>query len=68
MGREFFVPARTLIAVKLLRTCTFVVDYGQNMELPKFGQEQPGVTYYYSPMTVNNFGMVNHAHVCYLEV
>ena len=45
------------------RTYTFVVDYGQNMELPKFGEQQPGVTYYYSPMTVNNLGMVNHAHV-----
>ena len=45
------------------RTNTFVVDYGQNMELPKFGQEQPSVIYYYSPMNVNNLGMVNHAHV-----
>jgi hypothetical protein len=45
------------------RTYTFVIDYGQNMDLPKFGQEQPGMTYYYSPMTVNNLGMVNHAHV-----
>ena len=41
---------------------TFVVDYGQNMELPVFNKEQPGVTYYYSPLTVNNLGMVNHAH------
>ena len=42
---------------------TFVVDYGQNMELPVFNAEQPGATYYYSPMTVNNLGMVNHSHV-----
>jgi hypothetical protein len=26
-----------------------VVDYGQNMELPVFNLEQPGMTYYYSP-------------------
>jgi hypothetical protein len=44
------------------RTYTFVVDYGQNMELPVFNSEQPGCTYYYSPMTVNNLGMVDHAH------
>ena len=44
------------------RMYTFVVDYGQNMELPIFNKEQPGCTYYYSPMTVNNLGMVDHAH------
>ncbi len=33
------------------------------MELPVFNAEQPGATYYYSPMTVNNHGMVDHAHV-----
>ena len=54
---------RTATKPHASRTYTFVVDDGQNMELPKFGQEQPGVTYYYSPMTVNNLGMVNHAHV-----
>ena len=30
------------------RTYTFVVDYGQNMELPIFNKEQPGCTYYYT--------------------
>ncbi len=44
------------------RTYTFVVDYGQNMTLPVFTSEQPGCTYYYSPMTINNLRMVNHAH------
>jgi hypothetical protein len=33
------------------------------MELPVFNSEQPGATYYYSPMTVNNLGIVDHAHV-----
>ena len=45
------------------RWYTFVVDYGQNMELPMFNKEQPGVTYYYSPLSIYNLGMVNHAHV-----
>ena len=44
------------------RTYTFVVDYGQNMELPVFNKQQPGCTYYYSPMSVNNLGIVHHAH------
>ena len=34
------------------RTYTFVVDYGQNMELPVFNTQQPGCTYYYSPVSV----------------
>ncbi len=42
---------------------TFVVDYGQNMELPVYNKEQPGCTYYFSPLGVFNLGVVNHAHV-----
>ncbi len=44
------------------RRYTFVVDYGQNMELPVYNDEQPGITYYYSPLSVYNLGMVDHAH------
>ena len=44
------------------RRYTFVVDYGQNMELPIFNKEQPGVTYYYSPLSIYNLGIVDHAH------
>ena len=44
------------------RSYTFVVDYGQNMELPVFNHEQPGCAYYYSPLSVYNLGVVNHAH------
>jgi len=47
-----------------VRRYTFVVDYGQNMELPVYNKEQPGITYYYSPLSVYNLGMVDHAHVC----
>jgi hypothetical protein len=45
------------------RVYTFVVDYGQNMELPVYNKEQPGCTYYFSPLSVFNLGVVNHAHV-----
>ncbi len=45
------------------RVYTFVVDYGQNMELPVYNQEQRGCTYYYySPLSIYNLGMVNHGH------
>jgi hypothetical protein len=44
------------------RRYTFVVDYGQNMELPVYNNEQPGITYYYSPLSVYNLGIVDHAH------
>jgi hypothetical protein len=44
------------------RTYTFVVDYGQNMELPVYNANQPGCTYYFSPLSAYNLGMVNHAH------
>ncbi len=44
------------------RGYTFVVDYGQNMELPVYNNEQPGITYYYSPLSVYNLGIVDHAH------
>ena len=52
---------QTVEKVHLERTYTFVVDYGQNMELPVFNSEQLGATYYYSLMTINNLGMVDHA-------
>ena len=44
------------------RTYTFVVDYGQNMELPLYNSKQPGVPYYYSPLSIYNLGVVNHTH------
>jgi hypothetical protein len=47
----------------LVRRYTFVVDFGQNMELPVYNKEQPGCTYYFSPMSVCNLRVVNHAHI-----
>jgi hypothetical protein len=46
-----------------VRRYTFVVDYGQNMELPVYSKEQPGCTYYISPMSIYNLGVVDHARV-----
>jgi hypothetical protein len=44
------------------RTHTFIVDYGQNMALPWFGTSQPGDTYYYTPLTIFNLGVVDVSH------
>jgi hypothetical protein len=38
---------------------TLVPDYCQNMEMPFFGKDQPGQTYYYTPKTINLFGVVD---------
>lgn len=57
--------ARQHVRLKLpfnRRSFTFVVDYGQNMELPVFNHEQPGCSYYYSPLSVYNLGMVDQAY------
>ena len=48
---------------------TLVIDYCQNIDLPHVGQEQPGDTYYYSPIWLYCLGIVNshnnslHAYV-----
>jgi hypothetical protein len=47
----------------LVRRYTFVVDYGQNMELPMYNKDQPGCMYYFSPMSIYNLGVVDHAQV-----
>jgi hypothetical protein len=41
------------------RTLCFVADYAQNMYIPNFASEQPGATYYYSPMSCYCFGVVD---------
>ena len=42
-------------------TITLVVDYCQNLDLPHLGGEQPGGTYYYSPIWLYCLGIVNVA-------
>jgi hypothetical protein len=46
---------------------TLVADYCQNMEMPFFGKDQPSETYYYTPKTINLFGIVdcNQLKKCY---
>jgi hypothetical protein len=44
---------------KEYRVMTWVADYAQNMYLPNFKSEQPGETYYYSPLNVYCFGIVD---------
>jgi hypothetical protein len=41
------------------RTYTFIADYSQNLDLPHFGGEQPGETFYYSPLNIFQFGVVD---------
>jgi hypothetical protein len=37
----------------------FIADFSMNMELPFFGASQPGDTYYFSPLKINVFGIVD---------
>ena len=41
------------------RTITLVIDYCQNLDLPHLGGEQPGDTYYYSPVWIYCLGIVD---------
>ena len=43
-------------------------DFGQNQEVPCFNSKQPGCTNYYSPLTINNFGVVDHSHKMKMEI
>jgi hypothetical protein len=41
------------------RVLCYVGDYAQNLSIPNFAAEQPGETYYYSPLSCYCFGMVD---------
>jgi hypothetical protein len=41
------------------RVMCYVADFAQNMYIPNFASEQPGATYYYSPMNAFVFGVVD---------
>ena len=43
------------------RRWCFTADYAQNMYVPNFGGEQPGETYYYSPVNAYCFGVVDNS-------
>ena len=40
-----------------LRCDCFIIDYAQNINIPHFGEEQPGDIYYLSPKNVYVFGI-----------
>jgi hypothetical protein len=42
---------------------TLIADYSQNMSLPWFGSNQPGDTYYYTPLIIFIFGVVDVSHL-----
>eukprot|EP00957_Ditylum_brightwellii_P029800 2254075-Ditylum_brightwellii.AAC.2 len=42
-----------------LRWYCFIMDYSQNLDLPHYGSEQPVKTYYYCPLNINQFGIVD---------
>ena len=45
----------------LFRRKVLTIDMGQNLCLPNFEAEQPGDTYYFSPLTILLFGVVDNA-------
>ena len=51
----------THLLPSLLRRKVLTIDMGQNLCLPNFEAEQPGDTFYLSPLTVLLFGVVNNA-------
>ena len=53
----------TYILPSLFRRKVLTIDMGQNLCLPNFEGDQPGDTYYMSPLTVLLFGVVNNATI-----
>ena len=41
------------------KVITLVIDYCQNLDLPHLGGEQPGDTYYFSPVWMHCLGIVD---------
>jgi hypothetical protein len=44
------------------RWYTLTCDFGQNMQCPFYNSNQPGCTYYYTPLNIYNFGVVDHSY------
>ena len=62
MADEAIVEAKHCTAQQMfcgLMYIAIIVDFMQNMDLPSFGSNQPGKTYYYTPVNVNMLGIVN---------
>ena len=41
---------------------TLTCDFGQNMQCPCYNSNKPGCTYYYTPLNIYNFGVVDHSY------
>eukprot|EP00957_Ditylum_brightwellii_P068193 5176773-Ditylum_brightwellii.AAC.1 len=41
---------------------TITIDFAQNLSLPWFGHDQPGQTYFLTPITVNFFNAIDNSH------
>lgn len=62
MGFLFILTKTNIISyfmVFLLISFCIVCDYCQNLGVPHFGGEQPGDTYYFSPLNIYCFGVVD---------
>jgi hypothetical protein len=57
----FFSYSFSLVCsnIFILFSYCIVADFAQNLQIPHFGDEQPGDTYYYSPLFVYVFGVVD---------
>ena len=44
------------------RWYTLTCDFGQNMQCPCYNSNQPGCIYYYTPLNIYNFGVVDHSY------
>jgi hypothetical protein len=54
-----FPPCIFEVSFFLFISFCIVGDYAQNLEVPRFGGEQPGDMYYYSPLGVYCFSVVD---------
>ena len=66
--RELFVTKKAeAVATRSLprdqRKFCFVADYAQNLSIPSFCGEQPGETYYYTPLNAFVFGVADCSQV-----
>jgi len=57
--RELYNQKKQLARDKPDECRTYTVDYSQNVYMPHFGDEQPGETYYYSPVNAYVLGIVD---------
>jgi len=57
--RELYNQKKQLAQEEPTKCRTYTVDYAQNTLMPHFGDEQPGETYYYSPVNCYTLGIVN---------